>query len=72
MVGEDDAEEVRFESRLVDPADDSNVYVKLPLRDLRFTIGRFCGALPVDTARRLRDELTAHLDAARPCRVERG
>jgi len=71
VVWEDDAAEVRFESRLVDPADDSNVSVELPLRNLRFTIDRFHGALPVDTTRRLGDELAAHLDAAGSRRVER-
>ncbi len=73
VVWEDDAAEVRFESRLVDPADDSNVYVELHLGDLRFVTGGFHRVLlPMATARRLGDELTARLDAAGSRRVERG
>jgi hypothetical protein len=62
-VWEDDEAEMRFEIQLVDPADDSTVYVELRLQNLRFATSRFYGAFPVDTARRLRDQLTAHLDA---------
>lgn len=60
---EDDTAEVRFESRLLDPADDSNIYVELHLQSLRFTASQFHWLVPVTTARRLRDQLTAHLDA---------
>jgi hypothetical protein len=72
VVWEDDAAEVLFEGQLVDPADGLNVYVELHLWDLRVTTDRFYGALPVDTARRLRDELAAHLDAAGSRRVTLG
>lgn len=61
---EDKAAGVAFESRLLDPADDPHVYVELSLRDLRLK-DQFYGCLPLDTARRLRDQLTAHLDDAR-------
>ncbi len=60
---EDDTAEVRFESRLVDPADDPNIYVELRLRNLRFDGNRFDWFVPVDAARRLCDQLTEHLDA---------
>lgn len=60
---EDDAAEVRCESRLFDPADDSNVYLELHLQNLMLTASQFHLAVPVAAARRLRDQLTAHLDA---------
>ncbi len=62
-VGEDDAAEVRFDSRLGDPAEDSTGYVELHLQSLRCATGGVRGVLPVATARRLCAELTAHLDA---------
>lgn len=61
---EDEAAGLAVESRLLDPADDPHVYVELSLRDLRLG-GQFHGCLPLEVARRLRNQLTAHLDAAR-------
>ena len=61
---EDDTAEVRCESRLIDPADDSNIYVELHLQNLRLKDNRFSWFVPLATARRLRDQLTEHLDAA--------
>jgi hypothetical protein len=61
---EDDTAEVRCESRLLDPADDEYVYVELCLQNLRLKDNRFDWVVPLDTARRLRDQLTEHLDAA--------
>jgi hypothetical protein len=61
---EDDTAEVRCESRLLDPADDSNIYVELHLQNLRLKDNRFDWVVPLHTARRLRDQLTEHLDAA--------
>ena len=60
---EDDTAEVRFESRLLDPADESKIYVALQLQNLRLKDNRFDWVVPLDTARRLRDQLTEHLDA---------
>jgi hypothetical protein len=62
---EDDAAEVRFESRLLDPGDDEAVYLQLHLQCLRLRGNGFSWVMPLDTVRRLRDQLTAHLDAAR-------
>ncbi|MGH3898063.1 MAG: hypothetical protein ACRDTA_07355 [Pseudonocardiaceae bacterium] len=62
---EDDTAEVRCESRLVDPADDADVYVELELQSLRFAANQFHGVVPVAAVRRLRDQLSAHLDAER-------
>ncbi|MGH3772544.1 MAG: hypothetical protein ACRDRW_14305 [Pseudonocardiaceae bacterium] len=62
---EDDNAEIRVESRLVDLADDPETYLELRLKSLRLTPNDFYGLIPVTTARRLRDQLTAHLDAAR-------
>ena len=62
---QDDTAEVRCESRLLDPADDPNIYVELLLQNLRLTPSQFYGVVPVAAARRLRDQLTAHLDAVR-------
>ncbi|MGH3828075.1 MAG: hypothetical protein ACRDQX_13035 [Pseudonocardiaceae bacterium] len=64
VVWEDEAAEVRFDSRLFDPADDPDVYVELFLQSVRVPPSGFYGAFPLHTARRLRDELTAHLDSA--------
>jgi transcriptional regulator with XRE-family HTH domain len=55
--------EMRCESRLVDPVDDSNIYVELHLQNLRLKDNRFDWFVPLDTVRRLRDQLTEHLDA---------
>lgn len=60
---EDGTAEVRLESRLVDPADDANVYVELELQSLSIAANQFYGVLPVAVVRRLCDQLTAHLDA---------
>ena len=62
---EDDTGEVWCESRLIDPADDANIYVELHLQNLRIKDNRFSWIVPLDTARRLRDQLTEHLDAVR-------
>ncbi|MGH3872650.1 MAG: hypothetical protein ACRDSR_14265 [Pseudonocardiaceae bacterium] len=59
---EDGIAEVRCESRLLDPADESNIYVELELQNLRLG-NRFDWLMPLDTARQLRDHLTEHLDA---------
>ncbi|MGH3832170.1 MAG: hypothetical protein ACRDRS_17270 [Pseudonocardiaceae bacterium] len=63
--GEDDDAEVQFESRLVDLADDPDIYLELRLKSPKLRANEFYGLMPVATARRLRDQLTAHLDAAR-------
>ena len=57
-------EEVRCESRLLDPADDENVYLELHLQCVRLKDNRFSWVVSLDTARRLRNQLTEHLDAA--------
>jgi hypothetical protein len=62
---EDDTAEVRFESQLLDPGDDEDVYLQLHLQCPRLRGNGFSWVMPVDTVRRLRDQLTAHLDAAR-------
>jgi hypothetical protein len=54
---------VRFESRLLDPGDDDTTYLELRIHDLAF-LNQFSGILPLDTVRRLRNQLTTHLDAA--------
>jgi hypothetical protein len=56
-------EEVRCESRLLDPGDDDTTYLELRLRKLKIR-DEFYALLPLDAARRLRDQLTEHLDAA--------
>jgi hypothetical protein len=61
--------EVRFESRLLFPDDEHppTTYLQLSIENLRLT-WRFVDVfLPITTARRLRDQLTAHLDAAQSC-----
>jgi hypothetical protein len=62
---EDDTAEVRFASRLLDPGDDEHTYLQLHLQCLRLRDNGFSWVMPLDTARRLRDQLTAHLGAAR-------
>ncbi len=61
--------EVRFESRLLFPDGEHPpaTYLQLHIKNLRLT-WRFVDAfLPIATAQRLRDQLTAHLDAAHSC-----
>ena len=63
--------EVRFESRLLftDGEHPPTTYLQLSIENLRLT-WRFVDAfLPIATARRLRDQLTAHLDAADTARA---
>jgi hypothetical protein len=60
---ENETAALAVESRLLDPADDQHVYVELSLRNLRIN-DQFHVYLPLEAARRLRDQLTAHLDAA--------
>jgi ribosomal protein L37AE/L43A len=55
---------VRCESQLLDPADDERVYLELHLHCLRLKENGFSWVVSLDTARRLRDQLTEHLDAA--------
>lgn len=59
---EDETAAVRIETRLIDPADDLNVYVELCATSLMFN-SHFHAIMPTAAARRLRDQLTAHLDA---------
>jgi hypothetical protein len=58
--------EVRFESRLLFPDDERppTTYLQLSIEDLRFAWRCVDAFLPIAAARRLRDQLTAHLDAA--------
>ncbi len=60
---EDGTAELRCESRLLDPADDEHVYLELHLQCLRLRGNGLSWCVPLDTARRLRDQLTEHLDA---------
>ena len=53
---------MRFESRLLDPGDDDTTSLELRLRNLKLR-DEFSALLPLDVARRLRDQLTTHLDA---------
>lgn len=55
---------MRFEIILVGPEDDHRTYVELRLASLILPGSCFSAAMPVPAARRLRDQLTAHLDAA--------
>jgi hypothetical protein len=55
---------VRCESQLLDPADDEHAYLKLHLHCVRLRDNGFSWVVSLDTARRLRDQLTEHLDAA--------
>jgi hypothetical protein len=57
----------RFESQLLDPGDDDTTYLELRLRNLKIR-DEFSALLPLDIARRLRDQLTEHLDAAETTR----
>jgi hypothetical protein len=61
--------EVRVESRLLFPDDERPpaTYLQLSIKDLRLTWRSVDAFLPIATARRLRDQLTAHLDAAHSC-----
>jgi hypothetical protein len=59
--------QVRFESRLLDPGGDDTTSLELPLRNLKIR-DEFSALLPLDAARRLRDQLTEHLDAAETTR----
>jgi hypothetical protein len=60
---EDDTAELRCESQLLDPADDEHVYLELHLQCLRLRGNGFSWCVTLDAARRLRDQLTEHLDA---------
>lgn len=64
-----DDHEVRFESRLFFPEGEHppTTYLQLSIDDLRLTWRSVDAFLPIATARRLRDQLTAHLDAAHNC-----
>jgi hypothetical protein len=53
---------LRIETCLIDPGDDETTYLELRLHDLTLR-DQFSGLLTLDTARRLRDQLTTHLDA---------
>lgn len=61
--------EVRFESRLLFPDGEHppTTYLQLSINNLRLT-WRFVDVfLPIAAARRLRDQLTAHLNTADSC-----
>ncbi len=60
---EDGRAEFRCESQLLEATDDENTYIALSLENLRLSWVRYHGTLPVEVARRLRDQLTEHLDA---------
>ncbi|MGH3888427.1 MAG: hypothetical protein ACRDSZ_17995 [Pseudonocardiaceae bacterium] len=60
---EDETAAVRVETRLIDPADDLSVYVELCATSLRFKRDSFYAIMPTAAAQRLRDQLTAHLNA---------
>lgn len=63
VVWEDDCAEARFESGLVHPLDDDRTYLELSVESL--LLGNSVHVvLAVAGARRLRDQLSAHLDAA--------
>ena len=51
---------VRFETSLLDPDDADTTYLELRIHDLAL-LNQFSGILPLDTVRRLRDQLTEHL-----------
>ena len=69
---EDESAEVAVESRLVGPVDESTVYVELSVWNLRLSWLHYEGYLPVEVARRLRDQLSAHLDAVGSASVGAG
>ena len=48
---------LRIETCLIDPGDDDTTYLELRMRDLTLR-DQFYGLLTLDTARRLRDQLT--------------
>jgi hypothetical protein len=54
---------VQFETSLLDPDDADTTYLELRIHDLVLR-DQFSGILPLDTVRRLRDQLTEHLDTA--------
>jgi hypothetical protein len=58
-----DGAEVCFESQLLDPSDDEQVYLEVGLQCLKLRGNSFRWVVPLDTVRRLRDQLTEHLDA---------
>ncbi len=60
---EDDTAELRCDSRLLNPADDEHLYLELHSQCLRLRDNGFSWCVTLDTARRLRDQLTEHLDA---------
>jgi hypothetical protein len=51
-----------FETCLLDPEDNDTTYLELHMRDLKLR-DQFYGLLTLDTAQRLCDQLTTHLDA---------
>ncbi|MGH3826892.1 MAG: hypothetical protein ACRDQX_06935 [Pseudonocardiaceae bacterium] len=61
--------EVRFESQLFFPDGEHppTIYLKLSIENLLLTWRVIDTFLPTTTARRLRDQLTAHLDVADSC-----
>ncbi|MGH3721246.1 MAG: hypothetical protein ACRDRI_20820 [Pseudonocardiaceae bacterium] len=63
-----ETDEVRFESRLFYPDGEQppTTYLQLSIENLLLTRRFVDTVLPITTARRLRDQLTAHLDAADP------
>jgi hypothetical protein len=60
-----------LELRVLDPSDDEHLYLDLDLRCLKLTGNGFRWVVTLDTARRLRDQLTAHLDVAEGADHER-
>lgn len=63
LDGGDDVDPLRIETSLFDPRDDPKTYLELSLRDPA-SRHEFYALLTLDTARALRDQLTAHLDRA--------
>jgi len=59
---EDD--QVRFETELMSPEDETTTYLELHIEDLRLPWRCVNAYLSVPAAHRLRDRLNAHLDAA--------
>lgn len=55
---------LRFETSLIQPTDEPAPYLELCFRDLAMR-DQFYGLLSLDVATALRDQITAHLDAAR-------
>ncbi len=54
---------LRFETCLIDPADDDTTYLELHIMRNLKPRNQFYGLLPLDTVRQLRNQLTEHLDA---------